>query len=160
MKLTPDEAAIQNNFLPGVLTKDGFLGSDSRHVHDIIEEDQRTLARSGVTAEQIADKLDFFIQEGKKGLEGTVDLGAYTVQVSWQRGVLPSPFGGPGLYPKVLARLCKKSTSHCIRYSELNVHLIRAHCFFEGKGSSYRLEPAELIPFLELGSQDEREDDV
>jgi hypothetical protein len=36
-------------------------------------------------------------------------------------------------------------TSSTIRWSDLNIHLIAEHGFFEGKGSSFRIEPARLV---------------
>jgi hypothetical protein len=32
-----------------------------------------------------------------------------------------------------------------LTYTPLDAHLIAAHGFFEGKGSPYRIEPADLI---------------
>ncbi|MBN1894167.1 hypothetical protein JW906_06715 [bacterium] len=148
MKLTPGEQKIQGNFLPGVITRDGFLGSDSRHIHDIVLEDARTLERMGLSPGDIADRLQFFLDEGKKGLESPVSSGAFTVQVEWHKGALPCPFGESGLHQKIMARLCSKRTGQCIRFSQLNIHLIRKHGFFEGKGSPLRLDPQELAVFL------------
>ena len=66
MKQTPQEKKLYENFKPGKITKEGFLGDDTRHVHDIIEEDAHTLAHLEVTTEQIADRLQYFIDAHKK----------------------------------------------------------------------------------------------
>lgn len=154
MKQTPQEKHIYDNFQPGKITKDGFLGEDPRHIHDIIEEDLHTLTRLGVTKEQIADRLQYFIEEGKKGLETSVDLGDFTTVVIWRRGMLPSPFGDPKrLYHKIVATVFNKKLEKEITYTQLNVHMIRDHGFFEGKGSVYRLEPEEVIKILEVRSE-------
>lgn len=151
MKETPQEKHLYENFTPGKITKEGFLGQDTRHIHDIIEEDMHTLARLGVTKEQIADRLQYFIEEGKKGLETPVELGDFTTQVIWRRGMLPSPFGGPKrLYHKIVATLTNKKLDKTITYTQLNVAMIRNHGFFEGKGSVFRLEPEELVEVLEI----------
>jgi hypothetical protein len=151
MKQTPQEKKIYDNFKPGKITKEGFLGDDTRHIHDIIEEDVHTLARLGVTQEQIADRLQYFIEEGKKGLETPVDLGDFTTQVIWRRGMLPSPFGDPKrLYHKIVATVFNKHLNKELRYTQLNVHMIRDHGFFEGKGSVFRLEPEEVVEVLEI----------
>ena len=68
MKQTPLEKKVIDNFKPGKITKDGFLGDDKRHVHDIIKEDLLTLSKLGVELEEIADRLQYFIEEGKNGL--------------------------------------------------------------------------------------------
>ncbi len=149
MKQTPQEKQLHENFEPGKITKEGFLGNDTRHIHDIIEEDAHTLKRLGVRREQIADRLQYFIDEGKKGLETPVELGDFTSLVIWRRGMLPSPFGGAKrLYHKIVATVTNKPLDKAIKYTQLNVHLIRDHGFFEGKGSVFRLEPEELVDVL------------
>lgn len=156
MKQTPQEKQLYENFMPGKITREGFLGHDTRHIHDIIEEDAHTLARLGVSREQIADRLQYFIEEGKKGLETVVDLGDYTTHVRWSRGMLPSPFGGPKrLYHKIVATVANKTFQKEIRYSQLNVHMIRDHGFFEGKGSVFRLEPEEVVDVLQIPRQED-----
>jgi hypothetical protein len=35
-----------------------------------------------------------------------------------------------------------------VQWSDLSIHLIGAHGFFEGRGSFFRLEPAELVAIL------------
>ena len=149
MKQTPEEKQHYENFKPGQITKEGFLGHDTRHIHDIIEDDAHTLHRLGVSLEQIADRLQYFIEEGKKGLESVVDLGDYTTHVRWSRGMLPSPFGDPKrLYHKIVATVVNKALQKELKYTQLNVHMIRDHGFFEGKGSVFRLEPEEVVEIL------------
>lgn len=151
MKQTPQEKKIYDNFKPGKITKEGFLGDDTRHIHDIIEEDMHVLDRLRVSKEQIADRLQYFIEEGKKGLETPVDLGDFTTQVIWRRGMLPSPFGDPKrLYHKIVATVFNKKLNKEITYTQLNVHLIRDHGFFEGKGSVFRLEPEDVVKILDI----------
>ena len=154
MNETPQEKEIKQNFLPGKISKDGFLGEDTRHIHEIIDTDLRILNKFGVTREQIAEKLQFFIDEGKKGLELPVDLGDFTVQVTWARGMLPCPFGCIRLHHKIVATVINKKLNQTIRYSQLNVHLIKEHGFFEGNGSQFRLEPDKLIEFLKIQIND------
>ena len=151
MKQTPQEKQIYENFLPGKITKEGFLGDDRRHLHDIIEEDLHALTQLGVTKEQIADRLQYFIEEGKKGLETPVKLDNYVTQVIWRRGMLPSPFGGAGrLYHKIVATVKNTTLNKELAYTQLNVHMIRNHGFFEGKGSVFRLEPEEVVEILNV----------
>ena len=156
MKQIPTEKKILDNFRPGKIIKDGFLGDDTRHVHDIIQDDLLTLSKLGVEVEEIADRLQYFIEEGKKGLETPVDLGDFITQVIWRRGMLPSPFGGPKrLYHKIIATVVNKKRQKEIKYAQLNVHMIREHGFFEGKGSVFRLEPEEIVEVLEISHEEE-----
>lgn len=151
MKQTPQEKKLYENFKPGKITKEGFLGDDIRHIHNIIEEDTHTVTRLGVSTQQIADRLQYFIEEGKKGLESVVDLGDYTTYVRWSRGMLPSPFSDPKrLYHKIVATVVNKKLQKELKYTQLNVHMIRDHGFFEGRGSVFRLEPEEVVEVLEI----------
>lgn len=152
MKKTPHENIIADNFLPGKITKEGFLGNDARHVHEIVFEDSRTLSRLNITQEQVADRLQYFIEEGKKGLETTVDLGDYAVQIIWSRGLLPCPFGEPKLHHKITTTVENKRLNVTIKFSQLSVHMIREHGFFGGKGSIFRLEPDELVEVLDIAN--------
>ncbi|MEE4310442.1 MAG: hypothetical protein V2J62_01120 [candidate division KSB1 bacterium] len=150
MKETPQEKKIYQDFRPGKLTKEGFLGSDTRHVHEIIEEDKRTLSQLGIEPETIADRMQYFIEEGKKGLESNVDLGDFTVRVNWFRGMLPCPFGEPNLHHKITAVVRNKALNQEITFTQLGVHLIGSHCFFMGHGNRFRLEPDDLVKFLKI----------
>jgi hypothetical protein len=153
MKMTPEERRVYDNFLPGKISKNGFLGNDARHIHDIIKMDLHTLSSLGLDKEVVAERLQWFIEEGKKGLEGEVDLGEFSVEIRWDRGMGPCPFGEPGLYPKITAKIVNKDQKKEMRVSQLGVHMIREHGFFGGKGSVFRLEPAEVVRIIGLKTE-------
>ncbi len=155
MKQSPQLAKIQENMRPGAMTLEGFLGTDSRNLIDILDEDDAEVKRMGYTHEAIAEKMAEFREAGKKGLgEFTSVPPHFDVRVDTARGKLPSPFGGPGLYAKTNITVVNKEKNREIYYSDLNIHLIRNHGFYEGKGSRYRLEPKDLIDILEIGPVD------
>lgn len=154
MKETPQEKELKrNNFEPGKIAKNGFLGGDARHIHDIIQADQLVLSQLGISQEQIADKLQYFLDEGKKGLETEIEIGHFKVKTEWYRGMLPCPFGEKRLFHKTRTAVTNQQLDRKTIFSQLNVHLIREHGFFGGKGSVYRLEPEDLVNVLELKSQ-------
>ncbi len=93
MKQTPEELKLKENFLPGKISREGFLGHDDRHIHEIVAEDAKVLEGRHVTTEMIALKLAELIEKGKDGLENPVQFGPYTIQIQWDRGMLPCPFG-------------------------------------------------------------------
>ncbi len=65
--------------------------------------------------------------------------------------MLPSPFGDPKrLYHKIVATVVNKKLNKELRYTQLNVHMILDHGFFEGKGSVFRLEPEDVVEILEI----------
>jgi hypothetical protein len=146
MKQTPLEVKITAKMQPGLIALNGFLGNDERHFHEIIEEDEQTLASHGRTAEEIADRLEYFTGSSFDSFMGPIVIDQiYEVETEVTRGKLPCPFSHPGVYRKTLTTLRNTKTGASVRWSGLNIHLIRNHHFFEGKGSVFRLEPELLI---------------
>jgi hypothetical protein len=148
MKLTPEEKKIYKNFLPGVISKAGFMGEDRRHIHEIVAEDLRILSASGTDQAQVADRLQFFIDVGRAGLENPVDIDRFTVEVRWARGRISCPFSHPGSYPLIHVKLNDRIAGKTLIYSQLSVHLIRQHGFFGGIGSIYRVNPLDVIEMM------------
>lgn len=145
MKQTPLEDRITAKMQPGVITLSGFLGNDDRHYHAIIQEDKKALENLGITAEEIADRLEYFTNKSFENyLEPSVIDGIYEVETEVTRGKLPCPFSHPGIYRKSVTKLTNLKTGTSIMWSTLNIHLIRQHHFFEGHGSTFRLDPEVL----------------
>jgi hypothetical protein len=150
MKQTYQEKIKRVNFEPGHITKDGFLGTDQRHIHDIIQADKHILSRLKVNSNQIAERMQYFIEQGKKGLEMSVEVEDFQIRVQWDRGMLSCPFGERGLHHKLIVTIFNKRLNQSIGYSQLSVHLIRIHHFYGGKGSVFRIEPEELVRILDI----------
>jgi len=93
--------------------------------------------------------LQLFIDEGKKGLESPVIWNDFRIKVFWQRGMIPCPFGERGLHHKIIAEVTHLKKGGKIKFSQLSVHLIREHGFFEGRGSVFRLDPEILNQFIQ-----------
>lgn len=74
----------------------------------------------------------------------------FDVRVDSVRGKLPSPFGGPGMYDKVNTTVVNKRLGREVTFTDLHIHFVRDHGFYEGKGSLFRLEPHDLIEILEV----------
>ncbi len=151
MKQTPEYDAIQRQMAPGVITLDGFLGKDTRKLIDILNADDAVVRRAEVTHELIAERMQYFRDAGLDGLGEFMSLdGHFEVRVDSVRGKLPSPFGGPGMYEKVNTTVVNKNLGRQIVYTDLHIHFVRDHGFYEGQGSPYRIEPEELIAVLEV----------
>ncbi len=150
MKQTPQLDQVQARMQPGVITLDGFLGADPRKLADILAEDAQTVAERGVTHAQIARRLRALTEAGRDLMEEEVEVeGRYRVTVRDDRGVCPSPWGD-GNFGKGDVQLADPQTGRSFRWNELSVHMVEAYGFYSGRGSSYRLDPAELIATLEL----------
>ncbi|HLW22542.1 MAG TPA: hypothetical protein VKZ39_05095 [Sphaerochaetaceae bacterium] len=151
MKQTPGYDAIQRQMAPGVITLEGFLGTDNRKLIDILNADDATVRSAEVTHQQIAERMQYFRDIGLDGLGEFMGVDDhFDVRVDSVRGKLPSPFGGPGMYEKVNTTVVNKRLGREVVYTDLHIHFVRDHGFYEGKGSSYRLEPEDLIAILEV----------
>jgi hypothetical protein len=134
---------------PGIITLGGFLGSDTRTLNEIISDDAAILARLGRSAEEIAERMERFTQLSWDSYLGNELVeGKYEVHTEAYRGKLPCPFRHSGVFRKAVTSLTNKSNGLSVVWTSLNTHLIREHGFFEGKGSTFRLEPETLVRAL------------
>ncbi len=74
----------------------------------------------------------------------------YEVRVDTVRGKLPCPFADPGMFPKTNVTVRNRLTGREITFTDLHIHLVRAHGFYEGRGCPFRLEPKDLAEVLEI----------
>ena len=136
---------------PGVITLHGFLGPDDRNLIDILTEDDGEVNRLGLSHEQIARRMEELRDQGKRGLGEFIKVQPhFQVRVEAVRGKLPSPFGGAGLHRKTNTIVRNDAAGREIAYSDLQIHLIFNNGFYQGKGSTYRLKPADIADVLEI----------
>ncbi len=145
MKQTPEEIRIQKRMQPGAITLEGFLGDDNRHYHEIINDDALILNRLGISKEQISDKLQELTDLAFESDEGLLVLDDGTsVEYISVRGKMLSPFIGQKPAPKGFVHYFDPVRNIRLRWSPLNIQMIRDYGFFEGKGSANRLDPGLL----------------
>lgn len=156
MKQTPEFNKIQEQMKPGIIALEGFLGDDTRKLVDIIASDTLTVHKLNRSHADIAEKMEHFRERGLAGLGEFITLDEhFEARVHSIRGLLPSPFGGPGMYGKVNTTVVNKAKGRMITYTDLHIHFIKDHGFYEGKGSPFRLEPLDLIEILEVPELEE-----
>ena len=145
MKETPQDKKIMKNLLPGQMSIDGFMGEDKRHFNQIICSDRIKLDKANLTTKMVADRLQYFTDAAFESYDGSVIIDEkYEVEYESFRGKLICPFSHPGVYRKGLIKLRNLDNGLEIKWTPLNIHMIREHCFFEGSGSLHRLEPIVL----------------
>lgn len=151
MKQSPQMTEIQNRMLPGAITLEGFLGPDARTLAEIIDVDDMAVRRLGVAHRQIAARMKEFAKLGGAGLGEFVSVGDnFEVRVDGARGKLPCPFGHPGIFRKTNTTVRNKKLGVELSFSDLQIHMIEHHGFYEGRGSAFRLDPATLCAVLEI----------
>lgn len=154
MKQNPEMKTAQHNMKPGVITIQGFLGNDSRDLIQIIDEDYSRIEELNISCGQIADKMDYFREQGKRGLGEFIEVEPhFAVKVDSVRGKLRCPFEDPGLVPKTNITVKNLINNSEITYTDMNIHCIREHGFFEGKGSFFRINPEYIINTLEISPE-------
>jgi hypothetical protein len=149
VKQSPEEKRITERMAPGVLCRDGFLGSDRRPLREILEADGHVVAGLGTTHEAIAAKLQGIYDRARAGLGTPVDISeGLTAVYREAMGRIPCPWGD-GSFPKGVVEVTS-SDGETVASTALSVHLIAAHGFYQGRGSPFRLEPAVLARLLGL----------
>ena len=153
MKRTPDEERVLQRMAPGVLSRDGFLGADPRPLDEILATDQAQVDDLGITHGEIAGRLREVLAAARDAFGRPVRVGPGLRAVYREAmGRIPSPWPGEGLFAKGEVELIDELSGRALRYTPLSVHMIAAHGFYQGRGSRYRLEPAEVCRVLALGS--------
>lgn len=141
------------NLEPGVLTADGFLGSDSRSLARILREDALRFEQLGLDWTQVAERLEHLLHEGSLGLGEPVTVErAFLVQVAETRGRFACPWED-GFFLKRSATIWRLGADGNpegpqLLYSDLSLHLLKEHHFLQGKGGIFRLEPEDLKTVL------------
>ena len=146
MKESPQDKKLDEILRSSRLVAGGFMGDDPRTVCEIIDADAGDLAERSVTKEQVAARMRHITDIAKPGLGTWVRIEEHLeARVDEARGRLICPWPHPGAFHKRITTVRAIETGVSIRWSDLNVHLIGEHGFFEGKGSDFRIEPKELV---------------
>ena len=151
MKQSPQLQKAQDSMAPGVITLEGFLGSDKRNLGDILIDDDAAVHRLGMTHEHIAHAMQNLRDSGLRGLGEFIHVAPhFEVRVDSVRGKLPCPFQHPGIYPKTNITVRNTENGKELTFTDLHIHLINEHGFYEGRGSAFRLDPKVLVDVLEV----------
>lgn len=148
MKNTQAERDALERMRPGHITAQGFLGDDSRSLADIVEADSELFAQLGMDFDQVCDQLEHLRDAGQKGLGDPITIdGRWLVTTGDARGMLPCPWND-GLFHKNSILVQDQQSGRQLIFSDLSVHLLRAHHFCQGKGHTFRMEPELLKAVL------------
>jgi hypothetical protein len=125
------------------------MGSDTRTVTEIIEADAATLVRLDVTTAQLAERMQDVTEVATAGLGNWVEIDAVReAKVDEARGWIPCPWSDGQRFRKRVTTVRRTDDDRTVQWSDLGIHFVAAHAFFEGKGSFFRIEPAELVHVL------------
>ena len=137
---------LEKTMRPDEDSQAGFLGEDESFL-DVLAEDNETIKEYGITHQDIARKLftvtkalDFVMA----GLEFEYGGQKFRVEGKFTKGMQHSPFKDKtgSSHDVILTNL---ETEKTITFSRLHPDMIHRYGFYEGQGTSYRLDPKEVI---------------
>ena len=124
------------------------MGTENRPVSEIIESDARALAELGYRADQVAARMREITAVAIAKLGGDVETAGLVARVEEAKGAIVCPWPHSGKFAKRVTYVTKNQTQKTMHWTDLSIHMIAEHGFFEGKGSQFRIEPAELIEII------------
>lgn len=149
MKKTPQMQRLEELLRSGKLVSGGFLTNDERSLEEIISTDAKVVEKAGLTNEQIAEKMVEITELARPRLGQWVKVNDnVSASVEHFRGNIICPWPHAGVFPKRITYIkCSKSDKK-LCWTDLNIHMIGVHGFYEGRGAFFRIEPADIIEIL------------
>ncbi|HUT34961.1 MAG TPA: hypothetical protein VNE39_15835 [Planctomycetota bacterium] len=152
MEHDPHLQRVLDRMRSGVLSRDGFLGTDPRPLEEVLDADRSAVAALGTTHEEVAARLGEVLDKARAGLGTPIRIGDRLVATHREAmGRIPCPFGGCGTFPKGEVELTDPATGESLFLTALGIHMVGKHGFYQGRGSRYRLEPTALGRLMQLG---------
>ncbi|MHC4726955.1 MAG: hypothetical protein ACYS17_06950 [Planctomycetota bacterium] len=149
MKESPQMQKLEQILRSSKLVAGSFMGDDPRGVMEVINTDSSQVSKLGFTMEQIASKMQAITDSAKTGLGTWIKIDdKHQASVEEAKGSLVCPWPHPGRYLKRITTVERLDSGETIHWSDLNIHLIAEHSFFEGKGAAFRIEPEKLINII------------
>ncbi|MHC4927254.1 MAG: hypothetical protein ACYTER_07980 [Planctomycetota bacterium] len=150
MKQSPRDKKLEEVLRSSKLVAGGFMGTDSRHPIEVIEQDVVALENLGVTAAEVAERMRELTELAKPRLGNWIDSAFEHLRVKSEdfKGMLVCPWPHAGRFDKRITTVERLDTGQKLSWTDLNIHMIEQHGFFEGRGAFFRIEPAEIVQIL------------
>jgi hypothetical protein len=143
-----DQARLRDNLMPGKISAEGFLGSDQRNPEQIIAADSRKVSELGISHQALACRMQLLTDAAVEGLGQPLFVDGLQVTVVEARGLIPCPFQDHYSACKRITYVLDPHTGRTAHWSDLNIHLIAQHGFYEGEGSYFRIDPSALLDII------------
>ncbi|MBN1817097.1 MAG: hypothetical protein JW828_07025 [Sedimentisphaerales bacterium] len=149
MKQSPDMKKLEEVLRSGRIVHGGFLGTDSRRLIEIIETDLAAVERLGLTCVSIAKRMLELTEAARPRYGAWMEMDDYlSVRCEDVKGSIVCPWPHAGRFVKRITTAHRRDLDQTISWTDLNIHMIAEHGFFEGKGSFFRLEPEQLAGII------------
>ena len=125
------------------------MGHDHRPLEEIIAADTATVEHMGYTLTQLSARMREITDSAKAGLEMSIRISErLEARVIEARGRVVCPWPHPGTFGKTVTKANRTDMDLQAAWSDLSIHMVEAHGFFEGFGSTFRLDPETLITVI------------
>ncbi|MBN1864765.1 MAG: hypothetical protein JW808_07685 [Victivallales bacterium] len=150
MKQSPQEKKLEEILRSTKLVAGGFMGTDTRHPAEVVDDDCSRLEKLGLTAARVAARMRELTELAIPRLGGWIEAepGKLRVKSEDFKGSLVCPWPHQGAYGKRITIAERMDIGKQLVWTDLNIHMIETHGFFEGKGAFFRVEPAEVAQIL------------
>lgn len=149
MKESPDTQKLEQILRSPAFSACGFIGTDTRSLAEIIDADLAEVARLGYTSQQIAKRMQQITNAAKDALGNWIAIdNTHRAMIMEVKGRIPCPWPHAGNFAKRVTTMQDTKTGRQVYWSDLNIHLIAEHNFFEGRGSLFRIDPKGIVEML------------
>ncbi len=138
---------LEKSMRPNELSRAGFLGK-GESLLEIMAEDNEWVTKSALTHQELARHLRVLAAIGRreKGVF-TYNGVQFKVRVNVFDGFHDSPFKD-GTKASVDVILLNLDTNDGLKFSELLPHMVERYGFYEGRGTSNRVDPKDIVRVL------------
>jgi hypothetical protein len=149
MKESPQSNRLEQILRSSEMAAGGFMGCDSRCVAEIIDADAFEVSKSGYTTRQLSARMQEITDAAISGLGTWVEVdNHHQAMVQEARGSIACPWPHFRRYIKRVTTVKNLDSGQTIHWTDLNIHLIAEHGFFEGRGAAFRIEPGKLAKVI------------
>lgn len=148
-------ADLERDMRPGAAgeggSESGFLGPEERLLDVLASDNDFVLNELKTTHQEIARHLKTLaaISPGSEAVEVDYEGRRFRVSTMFWRGYQHSPFQD-GTKTNVDVTVTNVETGRKLEYSLLVPLMIERYGFYEGKGTSYRVDPQEVVLVLDF----------
>lgn len=141
---------LEAHMKPGRDSMAGFLGEDESLL-EVLAQDNDFVLSHGLTHQELAKQLKFAEEVRQRGLGNEFEYNGrrYHIKVMQTRGYQRSPFDD-GTKTDSDIRITNLTNGATLRCSCLLKDMIERYGFYEGRGTGYRLEPADILEVFDF----------
>ncbi len=149
---------LEKDMRPGALSTLGFMGKDESLLEILVADNRFVVEQKGLTHQELGRHLHIVGQIAvKHGQEKPFEFlyhgKRYKATAQTFRGIVNSPFED-GTKANTAANVWNVATGKTIAFSLLIPHIVERYGFYEGKGTTYRVDPRTILDVFDFISSE------